>query len=111
MKIQICEHFILDKDDSIIHRLFRVLSSDCIPQNTMNTSHQRNWMGLSIYQDIETESSFIVVMSYTNNISSINYCLDVSMNIKKNHWPSWRNWLARSAVNRKVGGSNPPGGV
>ena len=20
----------------------------------------------------------------------------------------WRNWLARSAVNRKVGGSNPP---
>ena len=25
--------------------------------------------------------------------------------------PPWRNWLARSAVNRKVGGSNPPGGV
>ena len=24
--------------------------------------------------------------------------------------PSWRNRLARSAVNRKVGGSNPPGG-
>ena len=24
--------------------------------------------------------------------------------------PSWRNWLARSAVNRKVGGSSPPGG-
>ena len=22
----------------------------------------------------------------------------------------WRNWLARSAVNRKVGGSSPPGG-
>ena len=21
----------------------------------------------------------------------------------------WRNWLARSTVNRKVGGSNPPG--
>ena len=21
----------------------------------------------------------------------------------------WRNWLARSAVNRKVGGSSPPG--
>ena len=21
--------------------------------------------------------------------------------------PPWRNWLARSAVNRKVGGSNP----
>ena len=25
--------------------------------------------------------------------------------------PLWRNWLARSAVNRKVGGSSPPGGV
>ena len=25
--------------------------------------------------------------------------------------PPWRNWLARSAVNRKVGGSSPPGGV
>ncbi len=23
----------------------------------------------------------------------------------------WRNWLARSAVNRKVGGSNPPKSV
>lgn len=27
------------------------------------------------------------------------------------HQPPWRNWLARSAVNRKVGGSSPPGGV
>ena len=26
------------------------------------------------------------------------------------HMPPWRNWLARSAVNRKVGGSSPPGG-
>jgi hypothetical protein len=26
------------------------------------------------------------------------------------HLPPWRNWLARSAVNRKVGGSSPPGG-
>ena len=26
-------------------------------------------------------------------------------------WPPWRNRLARSAVNRKVGGSSPPGGV
>ena len=24
--------------------------------------------------------------------------------------PSWRNWLARSTVNRKVGGSSPPEG-
>ena len=25
--------------------------------------------------------------------------------------PLWRNWLARSAVNRKAGGSSPPRGV
>ena len=25
------------------------------------------------------------------------------------HMSPWRNWLARSAVNRKVGGSSPPG--
>ena len=25
--------------------------------------------------------------------------------------PPWRNWLARSAVNRKVAGSIPAGGV
>ena len=25
--------------------------------------------------------------------------------------PPWRNRLARSAVNRKVGGSSPPGGA
>ena len=28
-----------------------------------------------------------------------------------NHMPPWRNRLARSAVNRKVGGSSPPGGA
>ena len=28
-----------------------------------------------------------------------------------NKEPPWRNWLARSAVNRKVGGSSPPGGA
>ncbi len=29
----------------------------------------------------------------------------------QNQKPPWRNWLARSAVNRKVGGSSPPGGA
>ena len=32
-------------------------------------------------------------------------------NTGKHHMPPWRNRLARSAVNRKVGGSSPPGGV
>ena len=27
------------------------------------------------------------------------------------HKPLWRNWLARSAVNRKAGGSSPPRGA
>ena len=27
------------------------------------------------------------------------------------HMLPWRNWLARSTVNRKVGGSSPPGSV
>ena len=31
--------------------------------------------------------------------------------IRCNQQPPWRNRLARSAVNRKVGGSSPPGGV
>ena len=35
------------------------------------------------------------------------YYFSSFLNIKK---PPWRNWLARSAVNRKVGGSSPPGG-
>ena len=30
--------------------------------------------------------------------------------VPKNIKPPWRNRLARSAVNRKVGGSSPPGG-
>ena len=31
------------------------------------------------------------------------------MKIFKFHVLPWRNWLARSTVNRKVGGSSPPG--
>ena len=30
---------------------------------------------------------------------------------RKEKMPPWRNRLARSAVNRKVGGSSPPGGA
>ena len=32
-------------------------------------------------------------------------------NSQKTYQPPWRNRLARSAVNRKVGGSSPPGGA
>ena len=33
--------------------------------------------------------------------------MNISLVLRK---PPWRNRLARSAVNRKVGGSSPPGG-
>ena len=35
----------------------------------------------------------------------MNVCLSLA-----SHLPPWRNWLARSAVNREAGGSSPPGG-
>ena len=34
----------------------------------------------------------------------------VGFHFPPQHLPPWRNRLARSAVNRKVGGSSPPGG-
>ena len=34
----------------------------------------------------------------------------VGFHLPPQHLPPWRNRLARSAVNRKVGGSSPPGG-
>uniref|UniRef100_A0A0N5C7M4 Secreted protein n=1 Tax=Strongyloides papillosus TaxID=174720 RepID=A0A0N5C7M4_STREA len=34
-----------------------------------------------------------------------------TLSVKSAKPPPWRNRLARSAVNRKVGGSSPPGGV
>ena len=42
----------------------------------------------------------IVTLKYGSNFIAS----DVTTN------PSWRNWLARSTVNRKVGGSSPPEG-
>lgn len=33
------------------------------------------------------------------------------MCIAASEHPPWRNWLARSTVNREVGGSSPPGGA
>ena len=39
------------------------------------------------------------------------FVLKFLSNFVLNKKPPWRIWLARSAVNRKVGGSSPPGGV
>ena len=50
-------------------------------------------------------------MGYIQNenwLISLPYKDIINLNEKM---PPWRNRLARSAVNRKVGGSNPPGGV
>ena len=50
-----------------------------------------------------TESFFVW---YGYSISLIRVPCSISFDL-----PPWRNWLARSAVNRKVGGSSPPGGA
>ena len=36
---------------------------------------------------------------------------ELSTGHRSTEQPPWRNRLARSAVNRKVGGSSPPGGA
>ena len=42
-------------------------------------------------------------------INTIIYFYYLYLNISLIYKLPWRNWLARSAVNRKVGGSSPPG--
>ena len=81
--------------------------------------------GINVYQN---KITIIIEGLYrTHNVfykyNSVDFCLQVlrirhfvSFWIKLRQFtffikPPWRNWLARSAVNRKVGGSSPPGGV
>ena len=45
---------------------------------------------------------------YRRTIRVATFCRHKFADISKFVSP-WRNWLARSAVNRKVGGSSPPG--
>ena len=45
---------------------------------------------------------YSVYYQTSNTITFIKYTFTY------NHMSLWRNWLARSAVNRKVGGSSPP---
>ena len=42
-------------------------------------------------------------------LAGINSLQNTKFSLQLN--PPWRNWLARSAVNRKVAGSIPAGGV
>ena len=46
--------------------------------------------------------NFPIIIAYFNCILKIYSSENVT-------WLPWRHWLARSAVNRKVGGSSPPG--
>ena len=55
-------------------------------------------IGFSIYISCY---NFPIIIAYFNCILKI-YSSDSIT------WLPWRNWLARSAVNRKVGGSSPP---
>ena len=52
---------------------------------------------------------FVILIRY---LLKIVFDDDIKNRIIKDaiHMPPWRNRLARSAVNRKVGGSSPPGG-
>ena len=56
-------------------------------------------IGFSIYISCY---NFPIIIAYFNCILKIYSSDDIT-------WIPWRNWLARSAVNRKVGGSSPPG--
>ena len=40
---------------------------------------------------------------------AIEYARGIRRLLETKSLPLWRNWLVRSAVNRKVGGSSPPG--
>ena len=63
-------------------------------------SHMCSGMiGFSIYISCY---NFPIIIAYFNCILKISSSEDVT-------WLPWRNCLARSAVNRKVGGSSPPG--
>ena len=63
--------------------------------------------------DLNRESSETGFLNCTTTLAVINhvgrfwtYIDTATVNL-----PPWRNRLARSAVNRKVGGSSPPGGA
>ena len=98
---------------SICHRAFM-----------RESSMKRGRGGINVYQN---KITIIIEGLYrTHNVfykyNSVDFCLQVlrirhfvSFWIKLRQFtffikPPWRNWLARSAVNRKVGGLSPPGG-
>ena len=58
-------------------------------------------IGFSIYISCY---NFPIIIAYFNCILKIYSSDDIT-------WHPWRNWLALSDVNRKVGGSSPPGSV
>ena len=48
--------------------------------------------------------NFPIIIAYVNCILKTYSSEDIT-------WLPWRNWLARSAVDRKVGGSTHPGAI
>ena len=51
-----------------------------------------------------------MLFKYVPYIGNIYIYIYKYFEFSENNKPPWRNRLARSAVNRKVGGSSPPGG-
>ena len=90
----------------------------------MNDSLEHTYKGLYVSLNemhLLSKSHFVmcfigVIFSHflTYNIfNNIYFSLHLSSfyTIKTEYMPPWRNRLARSAINRKVGGSSPPGGA
>ena len=69
-------------------------------------------MGLyGLLYSVSVEQLFVLIC---NLIFNIYLLAEATVYAIIFHLPAmslWRNWLARSAVNRKVGGSSPPGGA
>ena len=64
---------------------------------------------ISLKDDVKTKPVFI--SDATANHCNLLFQASIFNNIRSQvTCPSWRNWLARSTVNRKVGGSSPPEG-
>ena len=63
--------------------------------------------------NVRTKDTILIAMlkSYYHDVSPINKVFQIQKFRRFSQLSPWRNRLARSAVNRKVGGSSPPGDV
>ena len=87
-------HFLLSSHRSILYRCYELRL-----QQNVN----------SCYVKQDKTSNIVTLMNYKR--WEVNERIDYVTFAYPDVQPLWRNRLARSAVNRKVGGSNPPRGA